>query len=137
MDHIWHPKVVHMDKCSPFLDYGEQWSDFSIFLGQFGKDEEVECIVRKKQNRSSDRQRRYYWGVIVHIISEFTGEEPDVIHTELKKRFLKKFCEKLNCDVTPSTEKLTTAERERYHQDCRRWGSVVLNLNIPGPNEVA
>jgi hypothetical protein len=123
-----------MKDCKPFLNFGEQWDQFTIFLGRFKPDEEVECIVRKVQTKSSHRQNSYYWAVIVHIISEYTGHEPDEIHDLLKWKFLKRRDDK-GLEYVPSSMDLSTVDREKYHGDCRHWASVVLNLNIPLPNE--
>lgn len=89
---------------------------------------EYELIIRKPNKPTSDRQRKYYFGVIVKILCEETGNDDITVHDFLKCRFLP--------DGIDSTETFTTTEREDYHQKIRDWASEELSYYIPLPNEV-
>ena len=136
MDPIWPAKACRLgDKdIKPFLDFGDAWNEFTMYLGRFAEEDELEVIVRKKQKKSSNAQNNYYYGVIVKIISDHTGHTPDEIDSILKWKFLKQTDDK-GMDFVPSKMDLTTKNREQFHEDCRRWGAVVLGLSIPLPNE--
>ena len=134
MDPIWNARPTRQCDDKPFLDFGEYWPEFTVFLGRFAPEQDLEVIIRKKLPRSTDRQRRYYFGVIVKLISDYTGYTKEETHSILKWKFLRRKTEQ-GFDYVPSTESLSTKDREAYHEDCRLWGNVVFQLNIPLPNE--
>lgn len=99
-------------------------------------------ILRGKKIRSNE-ENRYYWGIVVALISECTGFTPDEVHEILKHQFLRKQVfypteggVALGFDITKSTTELTTVEFEKYLSDIRQWASEVLSCYIPLPNEV-
>jgi hypothetical protein len=125
-----------------------------ILLIDFGKREQKEKLyetlkglkptlykIELKVNRDnrSNKQNRYYWGVVIAILSEFTGFTPDEMHYDLKSRFLKYYKvipstgeERL---LIRSTSKLSTEEFEKYVEEIRRWAITELDVYIPSPNE--
>jgi hypothetical protein len=113
----------------------DNYDDFALWLGRFKPGERIEIIVRRERSVSSPAQNRYYWGVIVKLIADYTGHEPDEIHSIMKWKFLKQKDER-NIEYVPSVSNLSTEQREEYHEKCRRWATVVLDLNIPLPNQV-
>lgn len=90
-------------------------------------------IVRSKRKRSLN-QNKYYWGVVVKIVSMHTGYTADEAHQELARMFLsydnngKKFVR--------STTKLTTWEFEQYLDKVRAWAQKEMDCHIPMPNEI-
>lgn len=92
--------------------------------------------IEKWYKRRSNPQNRYYWGVIIDILSESTGEDDlDAIHEALKRKFLPKRTV-LGEDVSElSTKKLKTIEFEDYMSKIRMWASRDYNIYIPEPNE--
>jgi len=97
----------------------------------------VKCLncgfEQKKPGRSrSKNQNDYFHGVILPILSEFTGYEQKDMKGVVKFRFGIK-----------STAELSTAEFEKFMSDIRRWaGDKDSDLNngetscyIPEPNE--
>lgn len=90
-------------------------------------------IVKSKRKRSLS-QNKFYWGVVVKIISMHTGYTADETHQELAKMFLsydnsgKKFVR--------STTKLTTWEFEQYLDKIRAWAKYEMDCYIPMPNEI-
>ena len=109
---------------------------FNDYLSSLdGKD--VQIIVRKPTKIRSVNQNRYYWGVILDLLSRETGYEPEEIHEFLKNMFLFKHMSIIGEDVgyAKSTTDLTTVEMEEYLSKCREWGATFLNVSIPEPNE--
>jgi len=115
--------------------------EFKAYLSTLNSD--VELIVRNLGHKSrSDNQLRYYWGVVIRMISDETGYTPNEAHEICKALFLS---EKLVLhtahgdqiiDTPKSTTALTTKEMEQYMSEIRMWASCELSLNIPEPNEV-
>ncbi len=131
MDPVWTGYITkqqffELDKLDEFI----QW------LGRFAPGTKIDLVLRKHEEQCSPAQRGYYWGVIIKLISEHTGYEPDEVHDILKWKFLKIVDEKTGLEIARSTESLNTKERETYHEQCRRWAQVVLDVSIPLPNEV-
>lgn len=54
------------------------------------EEQEVEIIVRKRKDTRTLQQMRYYWGVVVKIIADDTGNDPDDVHEFLKEKFAPK-----------------------------------------------
>jgi len=92
--------------------------------------------IEKWYKKRSNPQNRYYWGIVVAIISESTGEDDlDAIHEVLKRKFLPKKTV-LGEDIPEvSTKKLKTIEFEDYMSNIRMWASRDYNIYIPEPNE--
>lgn len=105
---------------------------------------DVEVVIRKwcEKIQRSIEQNRYYWGVVIKILSEATGYTGDEIHEILKQLFLSKrvyFKTKKGVEVhkiPQSTTGLTTAKMEEYLSQIRQWASIELGVYIPLPNEV-
>jgi len=100
--------------------------------------QKVQVIVRKPRKIRSQKENKYYWGVVVEMISLETGQDKDTIHNVLKDLFLKErvILKNKEYEVIKSTAGLTTTQFEEFLVKCRQWGSVELNLYIPEPNEV-
>lgn len=103
---------------------------------------DVELIIKKKGKRS-DKQNRYYWGVLVDEIRRRLQELGTRVDAETVHEFLK---QKFNAEimVTPDGEKLefgrTTTdmnkgEMNEYMERIREWAALSLDISIPEPNE--
>ena len=112
-------------------------ADPTAFRLVFAKleDKDVEVIVRRPKKTRTDSQRKYYFGVIVALIAEEIGENKNVVHEQLKVKFLYDLSGEM--PKVRSTSDLTTVEEEEYHSEIRMWASEFLNIYIPLPNEVA
>lgn len=104
-------------------------------LNDYIKDEDYYVIeIQKSKRKRSLNQNRYYWGVVLKVLSLHTGYTADETHQELARMFLsydnngKKFVR--------STTKLTTWDFEQYLEKCRIWGRENMNCHIPMPNEI-
>ena len=97
---------------------------------------EVEITVRKKRTKRSDQQNRYYWGVIIKLLCDDTGYEPEEMHDSLKAKFLGASEEdEFGLVKIPSTTKLTIDEFVEYTNGVIRWAAEFLKIYIPSPNE--
>tara|TARA_R100001244_G_scaffold122634_1_gene92271 strand:+ start:145 stop:504 length:360 start_codon:yes stop_codon:yes gene_type:complete len=96
------------------------------------KDGTYELSVFKKKR--SLPQNKYYWKVIVHMISEETGYTIDQAHGKLAQKFL--LVRDSGTPYARSTTSLSTKEMEDYLENIRRWAAEFLSLNIPEPGEV-
>ena len=92
----------------------------------------VSGIPLKKETRS-EKQNRYYWGVVLKIIGDDTGYTPDEIHQLMQKEFLK-YTHKGEVFFR-STTSLNTKEMEQYLEQVRRFASTELGIFVPLPNE--
>jgi hypothetical protein len=114
------------------LDKGQQFNAHLASLS--GK--RVEVTVDKLKHPRTNSQNRWYWGCILKLISDYTGEEPENLHNALKAHFAPKNI--VGSIVVPrSSRTLDTIEFAEYCEKVRRWAAEELNINIPDPNEVA
>ena len=96
----------------------------------------IECIIRPKRRQRSSSQNRYYFGVVVALIAEACGYEPDEMHEVLAMRFLRiEDCPLTGAPRRQRTPRTNTAEFSTYVEQCRRFGAE-LGLYIPSPGEV-
>lgn len=97
------------------------------------------AVGELKKNRSGN-QNRYYWGIVVEILSNELGYTPDEIHEILKSKFLMKKTIMLDNSeefkIAHSTTKLSTKEFEEYAKNIRVWSAIELEIQIPEPNEL-
>lgn len=97
------------------------------------------CITcgKPEGKTRSERENRYYWPVVVGIISDETGNSPNAVHEFLK--FTHGTKEVINVKgiefhAPKSTTQMTTGEFEDYMSRCRVWASE-QGIFIPLPNE--
>ena len=97
----------------------------------------VTVSVKRETKKRSNNQNRYYWGVVIALLSDAAGYTPDEMHDALRMEFLR-----INKGSNPklptirSTTELSTAEMERYLDACRRLAATIYGVYIPEPNEV-
>lgn len=96
--------------------------------------QEIRLTVEKAKKVRSSKENRYYWGVVLKLISDDTGTPEDDVHNHLKIMFLRTGGDKI--PITRSTTELSTVEMEEYLRKCRMWASADLNIYIPEPNEI-
>ena len=97
----------------------------------------VTVLLSRERKSRSGQQNRYYWGVIVAAISEWSGYEAEEVHEILKGLFLRRPVllptgEEL--EAARSTTGLTTVEAEEFYERCRKWAAE-QGLYLPLPNE--
>ena len=96
------------------------------------------CKFEWKSTIRSNPQNRYYWGVVIDILSSELGYTPEEIHEILRYKFIPKRDILIKDDdfkISRSTTSLTTVEMENYLSSVREWASIYCGINIPEPNE--
>ena len=96
----------------------------------------IAITIRKDRSKRSDQQNAYYWGVVLHIMSQHFGYTPAEMHEELKLMFnpiQSKFSE--YAEIGGSTAKLNTKEFADYIERCCQWAAIDHSLYIPAPGE--
>ena len=110
---------------------------FNTYLSSL-EGKSVEVTVQIPVKICSGRERRYYFGVVVRSISDFTGHTPEEVHEILKSMFLvvHTTIQGIGVDYVRSTTSLPTVEMEEYLSKCREWSAITLGESIPEPNEI-
>jgi hypothetical protein len=113
----------------------EQPSDVKrVLRGLIG--EVVEVIIRKRRSKRSDRANRYYFGVVIKLMAEHCGYEPDEMHEALAFRFLRVEDDPITGSPRRKrTPKTNTAEFSDYVDQCIRFAAE-LGVYVPQPHEV-
>jgi hypothetical protein len=100
----------------------------------------VDITIRAHKSKRSNDQNAYYWGVVVPILADHFGYEPEEIHEELKILF-----NPIESKIRPgqkiggSTTKMSTVEffsdETSYVERICRWAASEYGVYIPPPNE--
>jgi hypothetical protein len=101
-------------------------------------------VIKEQKRQRSNKQNRYYFGVIVMMVTEMFREAGNYVGAEEVHDFLKEHVGNLRqIIVTPdgevlkilgSTTKLSTQEFEVYMEKVRAWAAG-FGLIIPLPHE--
>ena len=93
----------------------------------------IELTIQKERHNRSLSQNSYYWGVVIEILGNNYGYDPEEMHEALKFKFLK-LHEDSGLVTTRSTRKLTTVEFGDYLDKVIRWAAEE-GLYIPPAGE--
>jgi hypothetical protein len=94
--------------------------------------------IKVDMDKRSNRQNRYFHGVMLPILSEHTGYTPNEIKALLKGMFLTYTIELkgLEFELIKNTSDLDTKEMEEFLEKCRMFSAIELDCQIPLPNEL-
>lgn len=98
----------------------------------------ITVTIGPEIKHGTDKQRRYYWSVIVAIAAECMGESKEAAHEALCIKLLRLERPDLpkGCIVHRRYSALSTLEREQYHADCRMLlAEWFPGIYVPLPNE--
>ena len=95
----------------------------------------IELTIRKERRVRSLSQNKYYWGVIIEILSDNFGYDREEMHEALKFKFLKKHGD-TDLVTVGSTAKLSTAEFTGYIDEIIRWASTEHQVVIPSASDI-
>ena len=90
-----------------------------------------------RSNRSLE-QNKYYFGVVIKILSDELGYELDEMHELLKILFNHelKYLKDVEYAIPKSTAGLTTIEFMEYLERIKRWAVQEFQIVIPDPNQI-
>lgn len=99
-------------------------------------------ISLKELRLRTTPENKYYWKIIVGILSNELGYTKEEIHSILKQKFLseviflktKEGMKEMR--IPKSTAELKTIEFEEYLSSIRQWASMELSIYLPLPNEI-
>jgi len=95
----------------------------------------IELTIRKERHVRSLSQNKYYWGVIIEILSDNFGYDKEEMHEALKFKFLKKHGD-TDLVTVSSTAKLSTIEFTEYIDGIVRWASTEYQIVIPSADGI-
>jgi len=108
-------------------------SSYLVYLsGLEGK--RIEFTIQKERHARSLNQNSFYWAVVVEILGQHFGYEPEEMHEALKFKFLKKH-EGSDLVTVGSTAKLSTVEFGEYLDKIIRWAATEYQVVIPSSDE--
>jgi len=108
---------------------------YLVHLSKF-EGKKVELVLRKRRSKRSDGQNRYYWAVVIEILADHCGYDPEEMHEALKLKFLSDRCVDENGLVKiRSTAALNTDEFIQYTNRVVRFAAQDLGVYIPDPNQ--
>lgn len=103
----------------------------------------VEIAIREPRKRGSDRQKNYYWGVLIKRIADevgiYTEDGRQQIHSELMRHYFPTEKRGGMIEIRKSYTELDSKQREDYHEWIRvdaACGEITnAPLWLPQPNE--
>ncbi len=106
-------------------------------IRSFATGTQVDIVIRKHRNNRTHDQNNYYWGVVVKILGDFFGYDPEDMHTELKRLFNPIVSKLDGSTIGGSTAKMSTVEffhdQDSYVERICRWAATEHGVNIPPP----
>lgn len=114
----------------------ERPTDYNRAIRSFaGK--HVEILVRKRKTKRSSQANRYYFGVVVKLLAEHCGYDPQEMHEALAMRFLRiEDCPITGAPRRKHTPQTDTQEFADYVNHCIRLAAE-LGVVIPDSKDVA
>lgn len=102
------------------------------------KDNYYQMIVKRPEKIRTSQQNKYYHGVVIKMISDYTGYTTNQVHEGLKHEFLLKD-NKFGLEVATSTKKLEFELFWDYIENVREWAKETLSTEenqfiIPEPD---
>lgn len=108
----------------------------ALWIRTFKDGTEVEISIKKVSKKRSNKQNSFYWGVVILILSDHFGYDPDEMHMVLREKFLRIHDDKHpDFVIAKSTTKLTTIEFVDYIERIQRWAATEHQTYIPDPNQ--
>lgn len=116
-------------------------SDFDALVAQLPEAWELEVTVQRQRATRSPQQNRYYWGVVLRVLADYTGYTAEELHDICRIKFLPKRVAladgngevKDDYVLGGSTRKLDTETFTVYLEAIRHWAATELDCDIPDP----
>ena len=99
-------------------------------------DAKVRIVLEKIRGTRTQKQNRYYWGVVLELIANHTGYLTEEVHEVMKSKFLrsKKVWGGGEITILRSTSDLTSDEFAEYIEQVR-VEATEMEINIPDPDK--
>jgi len=104
----------------------------------FSKKPIMDVVISAFRKDRTLPQNRYYWGVVLKHVSDYTGYTDEEAHDLFKDTFLTKKTVTIGSKTierTPSTTELSTIEFNEFIESVCRYVASEIGLAIPQPNE--
>ena len=111
---------------------------FNKVISAISNAKDKELVLQDIEKDRSDRQRKYYYGVIIERTGKHFGYDKDDMSAVWAEKFLSYTVRGLDGQdkvVHKSPSQLNTKQSEEYHERIRRYCSEEEELYIPLPNE--
>ena len=117
--------------------------DFDAQISALREGWQLEISVKRLRATRSQQFNKFYWSVVVHMISEHTGYTPEEVHDLLKMRFIPKRLAVCNGNgviqdefvLGGSTREMDTEEFGAYVEEICQWAAESLDLIIPDADQ--
>ena len=96
-------------------------------------DTDCVCEITERKKFRTNPQNRYYFGVLIPIIAEWSGNKKDEVHEYLKAKFL--FDKSGKIPRIKSTTELSTKEFSKYWEEITLFFAESFQVVIPAPND--
>jgi hypothetical protein len=111
-------------------------------IQQWGKPRQVTIRVREGREPKSAAQLRYLHGKVFRDIAEETGNRPELVKDELKKKFLSRREEFTDMETgemssrvyVPSLSELDVEDMNRFIDECVLFAAEFLGMTIEPPD---
>lgn len=90
--------------------------------------------IKKRSKGRSMQENKYYWGVLLAYIADFTGDDPTYLHEHYKHMFIPLV--KFTNDYRLTTTDMAHEEIWDYIDKIRIHAKDFFNLSIPDPDGV-
>ena len=107
---------------------------YDAYVAGLKPDTRYEVTIKRYRAKRSDAQNKYYWGVVVQMIADETGNNKDMTHDGLRSMFLIDKTGKM--PVIRSTTSMTTKEFMEYIDTVVLWAAEFLGVIVPPPDYV-
>lgn len=111
----------------------------TTWIRNLDPDIEWDVVVRRHKRKRSNPQNRYYWGVVIKILADETGNSANDLHDYLLGECFGwveyQVMDKTRVRPARGTSDMTTEQFEAYCEWCRAFGAQ-QGYYIPHPNEV-
>lgn len=98
---------------------------------------EIILVITRWRRKRTHPQNNYYWGVVIEILSDLFGYEPEETHEALLAQHSRL---PGNGPGMPErilrTSRMTTVQFINYIDKIKRWALLEFGVVIPEPNEV-
>ena len=105
----------------------------------------VHVTIGKIKGLRTEQQMRYYWGVVVKMIADYTGDDIDTIHEFCKDKFAPRKTIAVNMSRGRKESRVVPGCTHDLFKDnfftdyvdhIRQWAAQELEVVIPDPNQV-